>query len=70
MRFFRNPNTTVAILAIYTAAAYAYLMPRNLVWVLASWQIEIKRMPALNERVVIGTLPMILKGFWAPVILL
>ena len=29
MRFFRNPNTTVAILAIYTAAAYAYLIPRN-----------------------------------------
>lgn len=29
MRFFRNPNTTVAILAIYTAVAYAYLLPRN-----------------------------------------
>ena len=29
MRFFRNPNTTVAILAIYRAAAYAYLIPRN-----------------------------------------
>ena len=29
MRFFRNPNTTVAILAIYTAIAYAYLFPRN-----------------------------------------
>lgn len=29
MRFFRNPNITVAILAIYTAAVYAYLLPRN-----------------------------------------
>lgn len=29
MRLFRNPNITVAILAIYTAAMYAYLFPRN-----------------------------------------
>ncbi len=29
MRLFRNPNTTVAILAIYTAIVYAYLFPRN-----------------------------------------
>lgn len=29
MKFFRNPNTTVAILAVYTAVAYAYLLPRN-----------------------------------------
>lgn len=29
MRFFRNPNTTVAILAVYTAIMYAYLLPRN-----------------------------------------
>ncbi len=42
---------------------FDYLIPRNLVWVLASWQIEIKRMPALNERVVIGTLPYDFKGF-------
>ena len=40
-----------------------YLMERNLVWVLASWQIEIKRWPALNERVIIGTLPHDFKGF-------
>ncbi|MBQ7776294.1 MAG: acyl-[Lachnospiraceae bacterium] len=42
---------------------FDYLMPRNLVWVLASWQIEIKRYPVLNERVVIGTLPHDFKGF-------
>ncbi|MBQ8542365.1 MAG: hypothetical protein IJ436_02705 [Bacteroidaceae bacterium] len=29
MRFFRNPNTTVAILAVYTAIMYAFLFPRN-----------------------------------------
>ena len=42
---------------------FAYLVPRNLVWVLASWQIEIKRMPALGERVEIGTMPYDFKGF-------
>ena len=29
MRLFRNPNTTIAILAIYTAIMYAYLLPKN-----------------------------------------
>lgn len=29
MRFFRNPNITVALLAIYTTIAYIYLFPRN-----------------------------------------
>lgn len=29
MRLFKNPNTTIAILAIYTIAVYAYLFPRN-----------------------------------------
>lgn len=29
MRLFRNPNITIAILAIYTAAVYIYLFPRN-----------------------------------------
>ncbi len=42
---------------------FDYLMPRNIVWVLASWQIEIKRWPALGEYVVIGTLPHDFKGF-------
>ncbi len=42
---------------------FDYLMPRNIVWVLASWQIEITRFPALGENVVIGTLPHDFKGF-------
>ena len=29
MRFLKNPNVTVAILAIYTAGMYIYLFPRN-----------------------------------------
>ena len=29
MRFFKNPNTTVAVLAVYTAIMYIYLFPRN-----------------------------------------
>ena len=29
MRFFKKPNTTVAILAVYTAIMYIYLFPRN-----------------------------------------
>lgn len=44
-------------------AGFEYLEPRNLVWVLASWQIDIKRYPVLGERVVIGTHPHDFKGF-------
>lgn len=29
MRFLKNPNITVAVLAIYTAIMYIYLFPRN-----------------------------------------
>lgn len=29
MRFLKNPNTTVAILAVYTAIMYIYLFPQN-----------------------------------------
>ena len=29
MRFLKNPNINVAILAIYTAIMYIYLFPRN-----------------------------------------
>lgn len=42
---------------------FAYLVPKNLVWVLAAWQIEIYRYPALGESVEIGTLPYDFKGF-------
>lgn len=42
---------------------FSYLIPRNLVWVLVSWQVEIARYPALGEEVEIGTLPYDFKGF-------
>ena len=29
MRFLKNPNTTVAVLAAYTAIMYIYLFPKN-----------------------------------------
>lgn len=29
MRFIKNPNITIAVLAIYTAIMYIYLFPRN-----------------------------------------
>ena len=44
-------------------AGFDYLLPKNLVWVLASWQIVIHRYPRLMEEVVIGTLPYDFKGF-------
>lgn len=44
-------------------AGFEYLGPKNLVWVLASWQIVIHRLPSLMEEVVIGTLPYDFKGF-------
>lgn len=42
---------------------FSYLVPRNLVWVLVAWQVEIYRYPALGESVEIGTLPYDFKGF-------
>lgn len=42
---------------------FSYLVPRNLVWVLAAWQIEINRYPALGEEVEAGTFPYDFKGF-------
>lgn len=29
MRFIKNPNLTVAVLAVYTAVVYIYFFPRN-----------------------------------------
>ena len=29
MRFLKNPNITVAVLAVYTAVVYIYFSPRN-----------------------------------------
>ncbi len=42
---------------------FSYLVPRNQVWVLAAWQIEISRYPALGEEVETGTFPYDFKGF-------
>lgn len=44
-------------------AGMAYLNPKNLVWVLSSWQIEISRMPRLNELVKITTIPYEFRSF-------
>lgn len=44
-------------------AGFDFLGPKNLVWVLASWQIVIHRLPALGEEVIIGTLPYDFKMF-------
>ena len=44
-------------------AGFEYLEPKSLVWVLASWQIVIHRLPELMEEVVIGTMPYDFRGF-------
>ena len=44
-------------------AGWHYLHAKGLAWVLAYWQIDIARLPALYERVRIGTVPYQLKGF-------
>ena len=41
----------------------AHLREKNRVWVLSSWQIVVKRYPALCETVTLGTLPYDFKGF-------
>lgn len=44
-------------------AGLDYMERMHMVWVLASWQVEIKRLPRLGERVVIGTVPYAFKAF-------
>ena len=44
-------------------ATIEYMEERGLAWVLNSWQVVVKRLPRLGERVVIGTVPYELKGF-------
>lgn len=39
-----------------------YLVPRNLAWLLTSWQIEIQRLPGYDERLLIRTWPFDFKG--------
>lgn len=40
-----------------------YLLERNLVWALSSWQIDVERYPEVGEKVRVGTLPYDFKGF-------
>ena len=41
-----------------------YLKEHHIMWVLSSWQIEIDRLPALCEKVTVGTFPYDFKGFF------
>lgn len=40
----------------------AWMEARGIAWIVASWQIEIARLPRLGEEIVTGTLPYELKG--------
>lgn len=40
-----------------------YLEERHQAWLLASWQIIVNRFPKIGERVIVGTIPYILKDF-------
>ena len=42
---------------------FALLEPRQQAWILNSWQIEVKRFPAFNEQITVGTFPTSFKGF-------
>ena len=42
---------------------FALLEPRKQAWILNSWQIEVKRFPAFNERITVGTFPTSFRGF-------
>lgn len=42
---------------------FALLEPRQQAWILNSWQIEVKRFPAFNERITVGTFPTSFRGF-------
>ncbi|MBQ8039851.1 MAG: acyl-[Lachnospiraceae bacterium] len=42
---------------------FALLEPRKQAWLLNSWQIEVKRFPAFNEKISVGTFPTSFKGF-------
>ena len=43
---------------------FQYMKERKQVWVLASWQIDIDRYPKMGERVVVGTIPYEIRGFF------
>lgn len=52
MRFFKNPNITVALLAIYTIIVYAYMFPRN------------NEMSLIEKCITIGTSAVVLIILW------
>lgn len=52
MRFLRNPNLTVALLAIYTACVYIYFFPRN------------SEMSTLHKWATVGVSVVILVVLW------
>lgn len=52
MRFFRNPNITIALLAAYTAVVYIYLFPKN------------DEMSDIEKWITIGTSCVVLTILW------
>ena len=52
MRFFKNPNTTIAILAIYTAFVYIYFFPKN------------NEMSTTEKWITVGTSCVVLSILW------
>jgi hypothetical protein len=52
MRFFKNPNTTIAILAIYTAIVYIYFFPKN------------NEMSTTEKWITVGTSCIVLSILW------
>ena len=42
---------------------FSLLEPRKQAWILNGWQIEVKRFPAFNENITVGTFPTSFKGF-------
>lgn len=41
----------------------SYLAKKNVAWVLNYWQIDIESLPKLADRIVVGTIPLDIKGF-------
>ncbi len=41
----------------------SYLAENNVAWVLNYWQIDIEKIPKLADRIVVGTIPLDIKGF-------
>lgn len=42
---------------------FELLEPRQQAWILNSWQIEVKRFPAFNEKITVGTFPTSFRSF-------